>query len=122
MPDFEIVGVPDHSYAHWFLDASAKRGMTEVRVVTAWGPKLAQIDNYRLAQETTPDDVEYIFGGTLGRFAVTGMAHSLDQSGSLHIEVDETDEPELLLLLKKDAPLTPDEWFFGWDAQQPHQD
>jgi len=122
MTDFEIVGVPSHEWAHWLLDASAKRGMTEVRVATPWGPKLLKIENYRLLQETAPDEVEYLFAGEVGKFAIYGAADVDKQSGNIHIDIPESEDSELLLLLKKDAPLTPEEWFFGWDAQQPRQD
>ena len=116
MADFEIIGVPDSNYIDWFLDTSAKRGTSEVRIATPWGAKLARIDNYRLAQETSPDDTEFIFAGQLGRFAVVGMASSTHQAGSLSVEITELDEPELLVLLEDDKPMTPTEYILGWDT------
>ncbi len=113
MAEFEIIGAPDAGYANWYLDASAKHGVLEFRLATPWGAKLAEISNYKLAQETTLDEKEYIFNGTLGRFAVIGMVHSVDQTGSLNVAISEEDEPELLALLGEDKFITPTEWILG---------
>jgi hypothetical protein len=117
MAEFVIIGVPDESYIDWFLEASAKRGRSEVRVATPWGPKLATVEEYRLLDETGPDQVEVRFGGKLGPFAVLGVAHIPQQTGILSVDIAEEDEPELLPLLSDDRALTPDEWFFGYEGQ-----
>lgn len=113
MADFEIIGVPQGMWFEWVLDASAHRSYSEVRVATALGPKLAGIDNFRLATETKPDDTEYIFGGNLGRFSVNGTANVITQHGNLHVVSQRIEDEEVVSLLKDNAFLTIGEWFTG---------
>lgn len=116
MADFEIIGVPRGMWFEWVLDASARRSYSEVRVDTPLGPKLAGIDNFRLATETTPDDTEYIFGGMIGRFSVDGIANVISQSGNLHVTSQNSEIQEVLALFKNNAFLTVGEWFTGEGA------
>lgn len=104
------------------LAASAQNGKTEFRIVTPWGYKLVEVEEFQLDEEMLPDAEQFRFSGKLGRFTLSGYAHTLAQEGEMEVYAAEGDEVELLTLFKKNQAMTPLEFMCGYPGMMDRQD
>lgn len=106
----------------WILEASASRGKVEFRVVSPWGLRLVEVEEFQLTEEMHPDAEAFRFEGRLGRFMLRGYAHTLAQEGEIDVYTSDEDEVELLTLFKKNQPMTPLEFMTGYPGMMAPSD